>query len=564
MSIKSFLFSFVLACVFISTSFESNAKERVFKKKSDKYFLTYNELMGLSVKRRKRYLRAVARALIPLDKKNGQKQRKVSLLFLNLLINEAHASRSYRCVGGGVPIEGADRSVNCGATNYAGFSCSSGQEICNPIIFGVQSNGEPYCFSDATTELCFNRVRVRSDSFNHPTFQTEAFRADYERFRSSITEICEDRSVDMVSGDQYVRSACALIERQATYNRDRMNVGVETPNFFQAGSAVEEGETVRPEVRPLESDQELTDESSPASDLIDEEATDCSSPSLTQRIPRAQNRISGSQLVSRYQDANGNRRHCQVLGDLSNGHIAPHLTNLVPVQLGGGVTICVMPDYLSVGNDEDNVRMPLGRDQALEVAREMGFVLPTTTMVDAICSQARSREDAHAIITRPYSWDPSSERMGRIRGHDQRADEALPESYEPGDLVACHKKDLVMNAQRSRGGHSSQVNIYGWPRSAGGRNWQPLYDGHGDSYADYSHGIRLISQTAFINGQPVPITDLIRDGRINSGPGVGASEIANFLPDTPSSQHGASSCFDSTPLRSSRPLVRPSQETSIE
>lgn len=584
MRIKFFIFSLFLVFSFIGCD-AAEAKKSFSKKESDKYFLSYEELMSLSLNKRRNYLRAVARALIPFDK-NKLRRKRVKVSFLYLFLQEAHANTSYRCIGGGVPIEGADRSVNCGTHSYAGFSCrdSSGnvdtnQEICNPVIFGVRSNGEPYCFSDATTEICFNRVRVRSDSFSHPTFQSAEFRRDYESFRGSITEICDERTAVIVSGDRFVREACSLVERQTTYNRERMNVGTETPNFFQSGptkvetevdedsEAISDEENPEDDLSPVDDELEMNPANIPGADdwqaLIDEvEGGDCSSSTLTSRVPQTSSRRSGSELVSRYQNGNGNTRHCQVLGDLSAGHIAPHLTNLVPIEVGDGITICVMPDYLSVGTDADNVRMPLGRDQAVEIAREMGFILPTTGIADAICNEARTNSESHSIVSRTYL--PSGTlnmQMDRVRGHDTDIDRRLNGTpYEPGDLVACHKKDLVMNDLSRQG----RVSIYGFARS-NSSYWEPNHHAtHGDSYSDYSHGVRLVSQTAFVNGEPVPIMDLIRDGRVPGGSGLDASDRATFNPESTQGTHGASNCFDSSALDSSRQLVNPSQESAIE
>jgi hypothetical protein len=36
---------------------------------------------------------------------------------------------------------------------------------------------------------------------------------------------------------------------------------------------------------------------------------------------------------------------------------------------------------------------------------------------------------------------------------------------------------------------------------------------HGARYADYSHGVRLVSTTAFVDGKPTSIFDLMRDER---------------------------------------------------
>jgi hypothetical protein len=48
------------------------------------------------------------------------------------------------------------------------------------------------------------------------------------------------------------------------------------------------------------------------------------------------------------------------------------------------------------------------------------------------------------------------------------------------------------------------VAIYGWHRS-NGDPIQPLSTVHGEYYADYSHGIRLVSRTAYVNGRAVDL-----------------------------------------------------------
>ncbi len=52
--------------------------------------------------------------------------------------------------------------------------------------------------------------------------------------------------------------------------------------------------------------------------------------------------------------------------------------------------------------------------------------------------------------------------------------------------------------------------IYGWHRG-NGKPIQPLSTVHQQSYADYSHGIRLVSDTAFVNDRPVSLTQLLAD-----------------------------------------------------
>jgi hypothetical protein len=54
------------------------------------------------------------------------------------------------------------------------------------------------------------------------------------------------------------------------------------------------------------------------------------------------------------------------------------------------------------------------------------------------------------------------------------------------------------------------VAIYGWHRRDG-KPIQPLSTVHEASYADYSHGIRLVSTTVQINGTPRSIYDVLED-----------------------------------------------------
>jgi hypothetical protein len=77
-----------------------------------------------------------------------------------------------------------------------------------------------------------------------------------------------------------------------------------------------------------------------------------------------------------------------------------------------------------------------------------------------------------------------------------------------GVLTAGQKKDLVLsNRLKSAPG---RVAIYGWHRG-NGAPIQPLSTVHGAFYADYSHGVRLVSATAFVNGAPQPLTEVLQD-----------------------------------------------------
>jgi hypothetical protein len=67
-------------------------------------------------------------------------------------------------------------------------------------------------------------------------------------------------------------------------------------------------------------------------------------------------------------------------------------------------------------------------------------------------------------------------------------------------LVSGIKKDVVISTSAPLKGKSNRVAIYGWHR-ADGRAIQPLYAGHVDWYADYSHGARFVLSRMRLDGR---------------------------------------------------------------
>ena len=55
-----------------------------------------------------------------------------------------------------------------------------------------------------------------------------------------------------------------------------------------------------------------------------------------------------------------------------------------------------------------------------------------------------------------------------------------------------------------------RIAIFGWHR-LNGMPIQPLSTVHGACYADYSHGIRLVSETALVDGKSTSVYDVLQD-----------------------------------------------------
>lgn len=256
----------------------------------------------------------------------------------------------------------------------------------------------------------------------------------------------------------------------------------------------------------------------------------CSS-RLARGIPgRSRSAPGGSDVVGALAGMGGADRDARVLQAAFSGNVPDFLRNLRPVSFSGVtstgqeavVTICVTPDYLAVGSDRDFVRVPLGLPAALQAADQFDMMLPTPRMVDAIYAQAD-------LQLNPQPMEPGAQMTSTnyFLRHDGLVDaQMLRAGGRLGLLVAGQKKDVVLANRLSS--NPGRVAIYGWHR-ASGSPIQPLSTVHGAQYADYSHGVRLVSRTAFVNGRAVDLGDLLTDARyaslLNSdGPITGRAE----------------------------------------
>ncbi len=240
---------------------------------------------------------------------------------------------------------------------------------------------------------------------------------------------------------------------------------------------------------------------------------DCSS-GLTRDIPRRpRNARGGAAVMAGVGNGSGSGRDNALVQEALSGNVPDFLRQLHPVTFNGTVggrrvevTICVTPDYLAVGSDADNIRVPLGLPAALRVADAFDMMLPTTTMVDAIYRQADVR-----VAPSPMEPNSSMSSTSYFVTHDQTLDAQFARAgARQGVLVAGHKKDLVLANRLSR--NPGRVAIYGWHRTNGAAI-QPLSTVHGEYYADYSHGIRLVSRTAYVDGRAVDLRELLTDER---------------------------------------------------
>ncbi len=234
----------------------------------------------------------------------------------------------------------------------------------------------------------------------------------------------------------------------------------------------------------------------------------------TRAIPsRPSGAPGGSQFLANLGGLSGSERDARVIAELARGNVPAFLRELEAVTFRGKdsrgadteIVVCVTPDYLALGSDRDFVRVPLGLPAAARIANAFGMTLPTPRMVDAIYAQADVK-----LAPAPMTPGPQMSSTSYLLRHNATIEGQL---HGRRGLIAGQKKDVVMASRMAS--NPGRVAIYGWHRTSG-RPIQPVSTVHGANYADYSHGIRLVSKTAYLNGRAVALDELLASQRYAS------------------------------------------------
>jgi len=225
--------------------------------------------------------------------------------------------------------------------------------------------------------------------------------------------------------------------------------------------------------------------------------------------PRQTSAPIGTAFARSIADLPLDEREARILAEVKAGNVPSFLRQLVPVTVSAGTvkaSYYVAPDYLAIGSEEDYFLVPLTPRTAQAIADRLDCVLPTPKMVDDIYASATVK-----LTPAPIPPSPAMTTVAVFRRHNEIVRAARGEERLPGTLVAGHKKDVVIaNKVFTTPG---KVAIYGWHKRDG-KPIQPLYTGHTASYADYSHGIRLVSRRVLVDGAAKTIDDVLADPKL--------------------------------------------------
>ena len=240
-------------------------------------------------------------------------------------------------------------------------------------------------------------------------------------------------------------------------------------------------------------------------------ATRCDQAPISAIPSRSSQAPAGSEFAHQVESLSGLERDERIQSQLLAGNVPQFLRRLAPVTVTARdsdhpveITVCVLPDYLAVGSDSDFVFVPLGLEAALDIAERFGFDLPTAKLVDAIY-----QESAVKLPPVPLPAGNQMRSTDYVVHHSElisRQRNAIGASL--GELTAGDKKDLVLTNRLWQ--IPGRVAIYGWHRSAD-QPIQPLSTVHGARYADYSHGVRLVSNIVYVNGVRRSMEDVLSE-----------------------------------------------------
>ena len=244
--------------------------------------------------------------------------------------------------------------------------------------------------------------------------------------------------------------------------------------------------------------------------------TDLQSEQQLHRLPlpeRPADALTGSQLEEQLRNLSLQNRENAIFNEIMSGNIPDFLREMVEVSTtrtinGTEYTLQyhVLPDYLALGSDDDYFLMPMTPLLAQRLCNALSCSLPTRRMVDQIWQAAPLKLTPQPI--------PPGDQMTTIPvmyTHHQMVleqREAALETHPQGTLVAGHKKDVILSNRIYNQPPPGRVVIYGW-HNPDGNPIQPVYSGHSETYADYSHGIRAVRDTVLVNGEPAGIRNIL-------------------------------------------------------
>lgn len=167
------------------------------------------------------------------------------------------------------------------------------------------------------------------------------------------------------------------------------------------------------------------------------------------------------------------------------------------------ITICVLPDFIAIGDDADFLRIPLLPATAQKIADNFGCILLTRKVSDMIHKHSGLKLKPH-----PMTPDSTMTTVPVFSKHDSIIEAERKLTGSDIALTSGHKKDIVITNRIAD--EQDRLFIYGW-HYPDGTPIQPLSGAHNSMYVDYSHGVRLINDIVIIDGKAFSAKQILQD-----------------------------------------------------
>lgn len=232
--------------------------------------------------------------------------------------------------------------------------------------------------------------------------------------------------------------------------------------------------------------------------------------------PRPSDALSGSAFINLIWSMPRDQREEQIYSQVVSGNIPDFMRQLNTItasaNIGGTnhtVKYFVIPEYLAVGSDSDYFLAPMSPLLAQRICNALNCTMPTKKMVDQIYTTATCK-----LRPQPIPPSPSMITVPVFAQHNDSVKSirlpVLPQ-FPFGSLVGGTKKDVIISNriyQNLQPNVPKPVVIYGW-HQLNGIPIQPVYNGHEETYADYSHGVRLVLDSVIVDDTPMTFTQLL-------------------------------------------------------
>ena len=234
---------------------------------------------------------------------------------------------------------------------------------------------------------------------------------------------------------------------------------------------------------------------------------------------RNNNALTGSEFAKSIGDSTLTlqQRENLVFDEIKSGNVPDFLRKLTEIkdttEISNQTFIIsyyVLPDYFAIGSNSDFFYVPMTPILAQKVAYLTKCNLPTRKIVDQINENATLR-----LEPLPIPPSASMTTFSVFKQHDDLIKEqlkSLETRHLSSELTAGNKKDIIIS-NKIYGEPTNRVVIYGW-HQIDGKPIQPVYNKHTNTWADYSHGIRLVQNKVWVNGKKTTIAKVLADKKL--------------------------------------------------